>query len=733
MTERDFCQEEFQITSKNQMRMKKAAVLLMICLVVMTGKNYMIAQDVKAFPGAEGFGAYVTGGRGGDVYIVTNLDDDGPGSFREAVEASGPRTVVFAVSGTIELQSRLRIENGDLTIAGQTAPGDGICLKNYTLSLESNNLIIRYISVRLGIDKRWGGDAVSGSGSGNNIILDHCSASWGADETLSLYSSSNLTVQWCIISEGLTFTSNSYGGIWGGQPASFHHNLFAHQSSRTPRFSGSRYTNEPELEMVDHRNNVIYNWAINSCYGAEGGDYNLVNNYYKYGPATNSSRRKRIIAPRADNGANSQPEGVWGNFYVEGNYVHSFPDVTSDNWLGVEEVDDARIAMIKSDVPFDAAHVTTQSPQDAYEDVLRHAGASLPKRDRVDARITEETRSGTATYSGLYPGIINQPDDVGGYPVLESTTPPEDTDSDGIPDAWEDANGLDKNDPEDGKIIQPDGYSNLEHYLNELVGDFKYILRPMEMAAEVDDKTVNLTWTDLADNEDGFILERADGDGDYVEIASLDANVESYTDNSVTEYGTYTYRIKAYNAEMETAFTDGLQVDVVDPDPPHYTLTVQSEGSGNVIMNPDGGVYVTGTDVVLLASAAAGWEFEGWTGDVTSTDNPLTVHVDADKSITAEFSEITAIGEHKVLDGKISVFPVPFINSTTLSIKMITPGNLIVTLYDLVGRKVDGIVNKRYPAGRHDIFIDGTNLGPGSYILKVITEQEIAEKMVVRS
>ena len=252
---------------------------------------YGFTQNLPAFPGADGYGKYVTGGRGGAVYEVTNLNDDGlPGSLRYAINQSGPRTVVFRVSGTIALKSTLKISNGDLTIAGQTAPGDGICIRNFKVGISASNVIIRYIRFRLG--GKWGEDAFGGfspkksAGSGTtlpikNIMIDHCSVSYGTDETLSIYDIENLTVQWCIISESLNRDGHGFGGIMGGWGASLHHTLFAHHKNRSPRFCGARYQFNLQRELVDMRYNVIYNAA--HSYGGEGGNYNVVNNYYNRG------------------------------------------------------------------------------------------------------------------------------------------------------------------------------------------------------------------------------------------------------------------------------------------------------------------------------------------------------------------------------------------------------------------------------------------------------------------
>ncbi|MCU0646183.1 MAG: pectate lyase, partial [bacterium] len=298
-------------------------VLFAILIIVIIGNSH--AQQI-AFPGAEGFGRFTTGGRGGTIIEVTNLNDDGIGSLRAAIESIGARTVVFRISGIIELQSELKLANGDITIAGQTAPGDGICIKNYPLIIAADNVIIRYIRIRQGDEKKFEGDAISCIGN-RNIIIDHCSFSWGIDEVASFYDNENSTVQWCLISESLNHSfhhkgDHGYGGIWGGKRASFHHNLLAHHSSRNPRFNGSRTHRDPAQEIVDFRNNVIYNWGYNSSYGGESGNQNLVANYYKYGPA--SKHKNRIVEPW-------DGKGKW---YVADNFVFGSPDITSNNWAG---------------------------------------------------------------------------------------------------------------------------------------------------------------------------------------------------------------------------------------------------------------------------------------------------------------------------------------------------------------------------------------------------------------
>lgn len=420
------------------------------------------AQTI-AFPGAEGFGRFTSGGRGGSVIAVTNLNDGGVGSLRAALEATGPRTIVFRISGIIELQSELFLNQGDITIAGHTAPGAGICIKNYPLIIAADNVIIRYLRSRPGDEKKFEGDAISCIGN-RNIIIDHCSFSWGIDEVASFYDNENSTVQWCLISESLNHSyhhkgDHGYGGIWGGKGASFHHNLLAHHSSRNPRFNGSRTHGKPEKEIVDFRNNVIYNWGDNSSYGGESGNHNLVGNYYQFGPA--SRHKNRIV----------QPWDAKGKWYIADNFVYGFPRITANNWAGGVQGKFAK--QVRIEAPHPVAPVETQVAEYAYRIVLENVGAILPARDSIDIRIIEEVKARTARYGGIWgdgSGIIDSQTQVGGYPILCSTLAPKDTDHDGMPDDWEMAYGLNPANPDDRNDDRNgDGYTNLEEYLNRLV------------------------------------------------------------------------------------------------------------------------------------------------------------------------------------------------------------------------------------------------------------------------
>lgn len=462
--------------------MRKLVILIFILPLIVQ------AQQL-AFPGAEGFGRYTTGGRGGDVYIVTNLTDSlkhpEKGSLRWAIKKKGPRTIVFAVSGTIPLQGPLKVKHGDLTIAGQTAPGDGICLRNYTFRIEADNVIVRYMRFRCGDAKLESSaqDAANGRFH-KDIIIDHCSMSWSIDETGSFYDNKNFTMQWCILSESLYHSGHEkgdhgYGGIWGGAGATFHHNLLADHTSRNPRFNGSRFTTTSKTELVDFRNNVIFNWGFNSVYGGEDGQQNMVNNYFKAGPATqrNGELPHRILQLTQEfYNKDFKPDTLHaGLFYIDGNYVDGYPNATKDNWMyGVQKATEAEKAKSRVDKPFPFAPVETQTAEDAYRSVLKHVGATLPKRDAVDQRIIKQVETGVCHTGGVWgpnTGIIDSQKSVGGWPELKSKRAPKDTDKDGMPDFWELKHGLDPKNPMDGNLdMNDDGYTNLEDYLNKLAG-----------------------------------------------------------------------------------------------------------------------------------------------------------------------------------------------------------------------------------------------------------------------
>ncbi len=441
--------------------------LLLLC-VILSGTVFAQQDEntALAFPGAEGFGRYTTGGRGGKVICVTNLEDSGEGSLRHALQKDGPRIIVFKVSGTIFLTRSLDINKGNVTIAGQTAPGEGITIAGYPVKLKADNIIIRYLRFRLGDINKVEDDAINCVGGHNgkpaykDIIIDHCTMSWSTDECATFYGNQNFTLQWCLISESLRKSvhvkgNHGYGGIWGGDGASFHHNLLAHHDSRNPRFCHPGITSI--AGVIDFRNNVIYNWGKNSSYGGDTRTINIVNNYYKPGPATEKNR-SRIF----------QPYLPCGKFYIEGNYVEGEPKVTNSNWLGVKPKGEVKMdtVLLWSPLPYEA--VSTQPAEQAYKLVLEKAGASLV-RDKIDSRVVEEVRKGTYTYGNK--GMIDSQNQVGGFLKFVSQTSIEpDSDNDGMPDIWEVANNLDPNNPEDASEYTLDKqYTNIEVYINSLV------------------------------------------------------------------------------------------------------------------------------------------------------------------------------------------------------------------------------------------------------------------------
>ena len=447
------------------------------------------AEDrLPAFPGAEGGGMYASGARGGNsivVYHVTNLNDSGEGSFRDAV-SEGNRIIVFDVAGTVMLKTPVKIQKSNITVLGQTAPGEGICIGGDSVMLSNaDNIIMRYLRFRMGDDHNTQEDSL-GIRRGQNIIIDHCSISWCQDECLSAYQNKNFTAQWCIISESLKESyhekgSHGYGGIWGGINASFHHNLIATHDSRVPRIGTSQtvHTYEDSLDtdnLIDVRNNVIYNWGLNSSYGGENGTrVNLINNYYK--PTEMAKRIGFFVIYRGTKGI-----GGGTTLYVDGNIMENNAALTADNWQGVtKEIDSTKWnkcenitdgvvvdGVLKSNNEYIEDYpISTDTAQEAYNRVLQEAGASY-NRDNTDKRVVDDVKNGTlptGNKSGV--GFVDSPNDVGGYDSLYGNSQL-DSDNDGIPDDWENEHGLNPNDSSDA-IQLKNGYTNIEVYANSLV------------------------------------------------------------------------------------------------------------------------------------------------------------------------------------------------------------------------------------------------------------------------
>ncbi len=487
---------------------------------------------IPAFPGAEGGGRFSFGGRGGKVYVVTSLEDSGPGTLREACEAAGPRIVVFGVAGIIHLKMPIFIEAPYITIAGQTAPGDGICIADEGLQDNAHDVVIRYLRMRRGVQDIYFRHGVHYGNPVGNILLDHLSASWGNDQNLDTYRhmynppgggtaqklpSVNVTIQWCISSEGLNTWNHAFGGDWGGRNTGFHHNLLACNTGRNPSIAMSY-----DFNFV---NNVLFNWRHRTVDGGdEKSTINMINNYFKPGPATpDSAVRHRIVKP-AGRQTKTDPVPRWGKVYAAGNVVEGDDAVTKDNWDGGVQFDVAPnkvspedegdaapgdeakikeiIPKVRVDQPFPMPAMTIQKAEDAYASVLEHAGATLPRRDPVDQRIIEEVRTGKTWGMGkdipITPpkglaknnigvagnGIITDISQVGGYPEYGGD-PVTYTQHDGIPDWWKKKYGLDVNDPDlASKDCNGDGYTNIEKYLDGL------------------DPSQKIDWTDPKNNVD---------------------------------------------------------------------------------------------------------------------------------------------------------------------------------------------------------------------------------------
>lgn len=430
-----------------------------------------------AFPGAEGYGRFAIGGRGGRVIHVTNLNDSGPGSLRAAIEAAGPRTVVFDVSGLISLKSKLvfRSANEYLTVAGQTAPGKGICLRNYTFGgLGGRDTVVRFIRLRLG---DLAGETMDGMGfaGSDHCIIDHCSISWTIDEAFSSRGARNITFQRNLISEALNIAGHShysegkghgYAGSIGGSIGSFHHSLLAHNAGRNWSLAGGIDQANRHAGRLDIRNMVVYNWKDRTTDGGAK-EVLFVNNYYKPGPA---SQIKTYLNPQFENPAFGPQQ-----YYVKGNIMEGVagPEGPTGPFKGMK-VRGHQDAPVTVPEPFFEPYVKTHSAKEAYKNVLADVGCNVPVLDDHDKRVIREVRSGTATYKGSKSGLPGLPDsqeDVGGWEDYPEIHRPADwdTDGDGMPDRWEAQKGLGANNPADGAADpDDDGYTNLEDYFNWL-------------------------------------------------------------------------------------------------------------------------------------------------------------------------------------------------------------------------------------------------------------------------
>lgn len=581
------------------------------------------AGDLAAFPGAEGGGMYATGARGAasdpEIYHVTKLTDDGSeGTFRDAVSKDN-RIIVFDVAGNIELDSGLTIQSSNLTILGQTAPGDGITIKDAPVIFnQSSNVIMRYMRFRMGTENANSDSDTLSARRGENLIFDHCSMSWSVDECASFYQNRNFTLQWCIITEPLNrsihdegdgIQSHGYCGIWGGINASFHHNLLANAKGRFPRIGSSETTSivdgtEDTDSLIDIRNNVFYNWKETGAYGGENGTrVNLISNYYKEGPASIEKNMNQFYEISAGNKAGVDNWGtdlaLSGNFYEaadirnddEAALINSInADNTAEGAVDTSEADVFEASLYDPSEPSNAegAHtqyindypVTTQDYQAAYSDVLMYAGASKA-RDSVDARAVSTTENGNSSAGPDGDGLIDSPDEVGGWPTLTGTKET-DTDNDGIPDTWEDENGLDKNDASDALELAESGYLNIEEYANDIIATGsedvnKDALNEAIAEAEtyMDDEALYTaeSWQAF---ETSYNAARAVANSMYVNQDQVDAAARDLRD----KIGGLTINIKA---ALQAAIAEAEALNEDDYTPYSYAKLTAALGEANTV------------------------------------------------------------------------------------------------------------------------------------------------------
>lgn len=717
--------------------MKKHLLAILVALLSTT--TVFSQTNAPAFPGAEGHGRYVTGGRGGKVVHVTNLNDSGTGSFRSAVSGSDKKIVVFDVGGIIALNSDLNIGD-NTTILGQTAPNPGITLRYYTIRPGSNN-IVRFVRFRRGEERNVndGADA-TWQREKTGIILDHCSFSWSIDEIASFYDNRNFTMQWCTLGEALANPGHSkgehsYGGIWGGKGASFHHNFLCHMQNRAPRFCGARYdwngydntqyANSIQAEIVDFRNCVMYNWGNgNGCYGGTGGGHiNIVNNYYKAGPGTANTKRVTQISVATNDNADGTPFlGYCARYYINGNYVTAAgSEAENYDWKGViydsgtftingekycadanhlygdnityvKNGSNVDCVPIKMDAPAATGDVTTHTAQKAYEKVLAYCGASM-YRDGVDARYMSEAQNGTTTYIGSATktgdgktvthrkGIIDYVKDQGEY-TLSSTAHPSgyDTDNDGMPDAWETANGLNPNDASDAKTYTLDSkgfYTNLEVFANALIEDL--------IKAENADAAqgVNEYYPTVAKAEgiayyDGSPAEGSGGQGGETPVEAKDYTV-SFNGSDVQSTANYfSFGNSENKHNFNSKFTgsyDGME----------FTKGLKMEGTTLI--------EFTNASTATVIIVQSTWSENTIKLDGEELSIATATTPDGSDGVRVYTIEGVAPGNHKIQrgSGESGVFYVRVLEGGSTAItKPTANGSIIATeYYDLQGRRIE--------------------------------------------
>lgn len=752
--------------------------LLSIIVTMMIGLLPIMAQftTAPAFPGAEGYGRFTTGGRGGSVIHVTNLNDSGTGSLRAAINATGKRIIVFDVSGNIELKSRLSVTNGNVTILGQTAPGDGICLKNWPLVISTNNVIVRYIRCRMGDLAGNEEDAMSASHHDNaicnNIIIDHCSVSWSVDECGSFYGNKDFTLQWCMFSESLRNSvhdkgNHGYGGIWGGEKASFHHNMLAHHDSRNPRFDHDYVSTLKG--PIDYVNNVVYNWGGNSTYGGESNAgstsklINMRNNYYKAGPA--SGNKKLFLNPTTNCG-NCTGTDVGGKFFIDGNFLYGQSLFNSDNlqsgyyffdsgmnfssWKS--KYASATKPYTTDEKKFQYKLVHLQSAQNAFQKICDWVGCSYI-RDYVDTRIVDEAINGYYTYegsNGSKNGLIDTQDDVNGWPSLRTYDKKTDTDRDGMPDAWETANGLNPNDASDASsytIDKKKWYTNIEVYANSLVEeDVKDMLSDAtegfdEYYPEFKDED-NITHNEgsadrLYDNEpdpsgapEGYtFVEIAQGTVTWTVTSSTSATTfgkNPTVSNEIADYVTCADAVKGskLTGGARNTYSSGpngsqnlLRFDC-------STKTTAPEDGNSVVfaVSPNDGYYFKPTKIETYVNKVGtdGGDATVTIGndkasEVAFTGSPSRNSVDASKSYNnytyVNFTPLKPIASGEATKATVSIYNYNGKDSSSSKQMSIGTCTITGTLYKLVSTQVDNVSAAKAPVSGIRYNISGQPVG----------------------